>query len=77
MVSHQSKPRSKNSKGWWESAGLSEWEGGPLVLQFQLGGGQLTAIHLVQYILNHLTMDYWNTMEEYILLDKVYFLVNL
>ena len=27
------------------------------------------------FILNHLTMDYWNTMEEYILLDKVYFLV--
>ena len=28
-------------------------------------------------ILNHLTMDYWKTMEEYILLDKMYFLVNL
>ena len=31
----------------------------------------------IYIILNHLIMDYWKTMEEYILLDKVYFLVNL
>ena len=31
----------------------------------------------VQHILNHLTMDYWITMEKYILQDKVHFLVNL
>ena len=32
---------------------------------------------MVHLILNHLTMEYFKTMEKYILLDKMYFLVNL
>ena len=35
------------------------------------------SLNIVQYILNHITMDYFKTMEYYILLDKVHFLVNL
>ena len=41
------------------------------------GFGIIADISAITDILNHLTMDYSKTMEEYILLDKVYFLVNL